>query len=315
MGSKLTKGRWGGAVIAIASFVYIAFRLHSYGDHWDAISIQNEKLKWLPWLCLVQLFLLSLNIWFESKKWQVLLRPVIRIQSALSIKMVLAGFASGIFTPAKIGEPIGRLMFLPKKEWAKATILHYLGAVIQNVIIFVVGMAGLVLSWNYFSIHLSPATWIYILALCALVIVTLVLLFHKAWVKKALLRWGYIHKIKDLVEELGSIPLWSVAPVFLYSFLRFVVYNSQLFMLLWFLGYDSLWMGIVIIPVYFMLITVAPSFFLADIGVRGSVALFVFAELGLSDVNIVLIVTVLWLLNQVVPALLGSVMVLLKKKR
>ena len=99
----------------------------------------------------------------------------------------------------------------------------------------------------------------------------------------------------------------------LYSLLRFVVYCIQLCVFLWFLGADIKSHLLIVVPVYFMLITMAPSLFLAELGIRGSVALFVFTGFGLTEVAVLFVVLVLWLLNQVLPALVGTVVLLYNK--
>ena len=60
-------------------------------------------------------------------------------------------------------------------------------------------------------------------------------------------------------------------------------------------------------PIYFFFITLIPSFFLADIGIRGSVSLFVFAQFEAQMPLILLAIFFLWFINVVVPALLGTI--------
>ncbi|MGQ1785948.1 MULTISPECIES: lysylphosphatidylglycerol synthase domain-containing protein [unclassified Saccharicrinis] len=314
MSNQLEKGKWLGAIIVIASFIYVFYRLLQYGEDLSVPEITESAYNSLPILAIAQLFLLCLNIFFETKKWQWLLRSLLTLQFRQSINMVLAGFASGIFTPAKIGEPVGRIMHLSKKWWAKATVLNYIGGIIQNIIIFVIGALCFAFSWEHFSINLSLRSGMYILFLGVIVSVMFVVTLKRQWLKQALKRFFYQKRIKRPVEELLSMTISNLTLIFGYSFLRYLIYNFQLLLLLWYLGYSITLESLLMIPVYFMLITVAPSFFIADLGVRGSVALFVFSDFGLSDVYIVLIVTTLWLLNQAVPALVGCTLILFGKE-
>ena len=62
------------------------------------------------------------------------------------------------------------------------------------------------------------------------------------------------------------------------------------------------------IPLYYLFVTVTPNMPAADIGIRGAWAVLVFGQY-IHDVqaNIILATTCLWLINTLLPVLLGAV--------
>ena len=56
----------------------------------------------------------------------------------------------------------------------------------------------------------------------------------------------------------------------------------------------------------FFFITVTPTITIAEIGVRGSVAIFVLGLFSSNDIGIISATTTLWLINLILPAIIGS---------
>ncbi len=314
MSLVLKKGRWFGLFITAACFSYITYRLFQYQNQFSISDIPKIDANKLLTVVGIQFMLLCVNIFLESKKWQLLLKNIKEINTWLSIKMVLAGFASGIFTPAKLGEPVGRIMFLRKEYWAKATILNYMGGMMHNLVIFAIGIPCIFFAQRDLVNNLTLSSQIYISAIVVIAILFILFLYKTEWITKNIIPHKYLISIKKVIHQISAIPKITIAKVLLYSLARFIVYCTQLVVFLWLFGANITNYIFIVIPTYFMLITMAPSFFLADLGIRGSVALFIFVTLQLPPTSILLVVFTLWTLNQVIPALLGTVFLLRKNR-
>ena len=55
-----------------------------------------------------------------------------------------------------------------------------------------------------------------------------------------------------------------------------------------------------------LFITITPTITIAEIGVRGSVAIFVLGLFSSNDIAILSSTTILWLINLIIPAIIGS---------
>jgi hypothetical protein len=60
----------------------------------------------------------------------------------------------------------------------------------------------------------------------------------------------------------------------------------------------------------YFLASIIPSIHLMDLAIKGSVAVVLFGKLGVNQWTIVSITTLMWLLNLVIPVLIGSLFVL-----
>ncbi len=309
MSFTLRKGRWLSLILAILSFSYIAYRLLQYHHQFSLSNIPSFKISDILLSLTAQIILLSLNLFIESKKWLLLIGSVKIVSFRHALKMVLAGFSSGIITPAKLGEPLGRALFLKKEFWAQTTLLTYLGGTISNLVVFTVALPCVLVVYQipwFQSPFLSP---LYLLFFLVLVTTFLIVWYKKQWFKKNINRFKALQTIKMLFYQIASTPKNVIIRVFGYSLLRFTVYSFQLAIMLWLMGAHITAHTLMLIPIYFMLVSMAPTFFLAELGIRGSVALFIFAGLNMSATSIVLAVTALWILNQMLPALLGIVVI------
>jgi hypothetical protein len=100
-------------------------------------------------------------------------------------------------------------------------------------------------------------------------------------------------------EELAKVLLFSVA--------RYVVFTTQFFILLHVFGvvinYTD---ALVLIMTMLFVISVIPTIAITEIGVRGSVALFLFGLISSNTVGILSATFVMWIINLLLPALIGT---------
>ena len=63
----------------------------------------------------------------------------------------------------------------------------------------------------------------------------------------------------------------------------------------------------------YLLSSIIPALSIFDVVIKGSVAVFVFSFLEINQLIILSIITIMWLLNFVLPSIIGSYFVLLFK--
>lgn len=309
MGFTLKKGRWLSLLVAVLSFSYIAYRLLQYHHRFSLTDIPQVKTSVILLSLMAQVILLCFNLFLESKKWQLLIGSVKIVSFGVALKMVLAGFASGIITPAKLGEPLGRALFLKKEFWGQATLLTYLGGMVSNMVVFAVAMPCVLAIYQLPWSRLPSLSPLYLFILTALLSSFIFIWNKKKWFKKNTNRFKALQTIKELFYQIALTPNYVITRAFVYSLLRFAVYCLQLGIMFWLMGAHITTHTLMLIPIYFMLVSMAPTFFLAELGIRGSVALFIFTGLSLPATSIVVAVTALWVLNQMLPALTGIVVI------
>lgn len=300
------KKRIVGALILIFSYGFIAYRISQFHLKFEKISLS----KYLFLLIGMQLLLSSLNILTEAKKWKLLLSSIAKPSIISAVKMILAGYASGIFTPAKLGEPVGRILFLDKPTWSRATVLNYFGGFLQNVVIFILGFSFIA----FLSFTKQPQfKTIFLYGFGSVLLVTLVVVliyFLKNYLGRYISRLKWKLTFNLMFEELKQISFLKFLKLQSLSLLRYLIYSFQLILLfLFFTDFALCSDAILYVPVYFLCITLVPSFLLADLGVRNSVALLLFSAFCMPQSGVILSVSILWILNQAIPAILGSIFI------
>ena len=81
--------------------------LSSFMDQWSTAS---------AWLVITAILMMPLCWLVESVKWRVLMRPALLLSIPQALKAVLGGVAISLFTPNRIGEYGGRILFVPPKK-------------------------------------------------------------------------------------------------------------------------------------------------------------------------------------------------------
>jgi hypothetical protein len=99
--------------------------------------------------------------------------------------------------------------------------------------------------------------------------------------------------------------------ILFYSFLRFVIFALQ-YVLIWQALQVNLplWEGFWSVALIFLVMAIVPSFAIADVGIRGKVAIGILAVFSTNTLAILSGSVLVWLLNLVLPALIGSLLLL-----
>src|SRR6202000_407629 len=105
------------------------------------------------------LLLMLVNWLLESFKWRYLSRKIETISAWGAIEAVFCGLTWAIFTPNRLGEYAGRVLFLPTRKRIHGVSAMAVGAFGQNVITNVLGLsAGLWFLASFFNLN----SWIYL---------------------------------------------------------------------------------------------------------------------------------------------------------
>ena len=94
------------------------------------------------------------------------------------------------------------------------------------------------------------------------------------------------------------------------SIIRYCVFTIQFILLLNIFNVDIQFLeALISVMLIFLFITVTPTITIAEIGVRGSVALFVLGIFSPNNIGILSAVSILWLINLILPAIIGTVFI------
>ncbi|MEC7863782.1 MAG: lysylphosphatidylglycerol synthase domain-containing protein [Bacteroidota bacterium] len=276
----------------------------------DHILLQLQQNYLVIGLVILMMFL---NWFLESLKWRFLISKIEKITIKRSIRAVFSGITVSAFTPNRVGEYAGRVFCLKKADRIQGVFITVIGSMAQLVITIVFGLIGILLLPNLmpeFDALLSNVIFIYpiMLFIIILLITLLVTLFLNASVFSVVLsKFKLLSKFAKYNEVFTFYSSSELLEVLLYSTARYIVFSTQFFILLQvFEVHISYLDAVVLTTAMLFVISVIPTIAITEIGVRGSVALFLFGLVSSNTIGILSATFVMWVINLLLPALIGT---------
>jgi len=300
------------ATILVLAGIFIYNRLNNNTDlkRFENLITHISRNQVIVTMSLV-MALMVINWVLESFKWQYLTRKLVNITIWEAIEAVFCGLTWAIFTPNRIGEYGGRVMFLPNRKRIHGIFAMAVGSFGQNVITNVTGfLAGLWFIYYFLNIN----TWLY-LGITVLVLAFLVLLlifyFNIKWLVILMDKLAFLRKYHRFFDIMGRYDKSELLVVIGYSLARFCVFSFQYYLVIHLLLPDLLFFEMMMTVIVFIFIQSAmPSLDLLDIGVRSFTAAHLFLYITNEQIAIIAAVSSIWLVNLIIPAVIGSVFVL-----
>jgi uncharacterized membrane protein YbhN (UPF0104 family) len=287
-------------LIGVSAVWYIYLKLNDE-FFYNFKQIHSQKIVYSA--ILLTGLLLFLNWGIEAMKWRYSIRKVEKISIRKAFNLTLTGITLGIITPNRIGEIPARALLLNKKVFGELTLKTLVSSFSQVVITFFIGIIGLIVIQNKFDFQLN--TFLLDSFLFILLFLILVVYFKIGSLQKLINKVIYFRK-KQLFLALSDYSFSELLNLLGFSFLRYVVFSFQFWLVLTAFGVNLLTIEeILLIPVCFLFASIIPTILISEIGVRGSVALFVFGIVSDMDIQIILASVLLWLINVALPALIG----------
>lgn len=251
--------------------------------------------------------LMLLNWGLEAIKWKRLIKPIESITLWKAIESVFCGLTWAVFTPNRIGEYGGRVFFLSPKRRIAGVVAMAVGTIGQMVITNVFGAIALSIffySFNILDYRLCLAGF-GIAAVFSLFF--LLFYFNIKWLNTILLSIKYTRKYKKFYTILARYKKLELLKILLFCLARYIVFSAEYFIMFnWLIpGLNNMHI-IMLISVFFFVQSSLPSLDLLDVGVRSVTALFFFKFITDQSTAVVACIASIWLINIIIPAILGS---------
>jgi hypothetical protein len=291
-------------LLIMAAYGYLAYRLITLKDYTSFLVAFQQTDLWL-WITLVAIVvLMPLNIVCEAGKWRLLLRDIEPMSIWGAQRQVYYGYVGAFITPYHAGDYPARAMLLKdKSNWSAAVGLGLVGTVALLVVELILGVPA---TWLYASYNPSMPMQSFAIAFIVLV---LLMSFLPHLVRILAQRRWKTNQMQQLVMALGKMSYARFMQVIGWSFLRYAVWALQLALTLHFCGVDMSPVEYMIaIPFYYMVIAIFPSLPALNIAIRGSWSLIIFDTFTDNTASIALAVLLIWVVNTVLPMLIGSIL-------
>lgn len=291
----------------------------SFGNHWQHIKqVLTENGKGF---LATAIALMAVNWGLESKKWQVLTSHVQPTSFYTSVKSVMAGVSFTMLTPNRMGEFLGRVLYLPDGSRVRAATLMMLSSISQLVITLFCGVMGLTML-KIWAPQLSAESqgWTGLLVNALLwgssicIIIGLLIYFNIGWLIRQLERFPPFSKYAYYVHVIGEIHYFELLKLLALSSVRYLVFLIQYALVFRFFELEIALLPLMACTsVMFLMLAIIPTIALAELGIRGQVSLFVFGLFSNDSLEILVATAAIWIINIIFPAVAGSFMLLTVK--
>ncbi|MET1057204.1 MAG: hypothetical protein ABWY16_17965 [Pedobacter sp.] len=251
--------------------------------------------------------LMFLNWGLEAVKWKRLLRQIESISLWRSIESVFCGLTWAVFTPNRIGEYGGRVFFLSPKRRIIGVVAMAVGNIGQMVLTNIFGAIAVCL-FIYRFVDLDYRLNYALVALSVMFcIFFLIFFFNIRWLNGLLLSMRFTRKYKKFYSILGRYHKKELLHILSLCLARYVVFSTQYFIMFYWLIPDIHYLDILMmVCILFFVQSTLPSLDLFDIGVRSVTASYFFSFVTSQDVAVIACTASIWLINIIIPAILGS---------
>jgi uncharacterized membrane protein YbhN (UPF0104 family) len=268
------------------------------------------------WKLIAVFLLMFLNWGIEARKWQLALAPVTNISFFTSFKAIFSGTTMAFFTPNRMGEYMGRILHVEERQRISSIALTIVCSMAQLMITLVAGTGGLLFVISTMKTALPDSNvifWInlllYIVSACLLVLT--IFYFRVSWLIKWVEKIPRIERILNYIRVLDKFNATLLVWILSLSFTRYLVFIVQYFLLFSVFGVDlGWWQTFWSVSVVFLVIAIVPSIAaLTELGVRWKTSIEVLHLFSQNTAGILATSLAAWIINLVIPALLGSLLI------
>lgn len=280
--------------------------------------IREAFLGQTNWKISIVVLLMFLNWGIEARKWQILVSRVEQINFWNAYRSILAGQAFALNTVNRAGDFVGRILYLHEGNRLRAVALSLVGSMSQILVTFFIGLFAL--TGLRFSIlnHLQNLEGLNEFWLDALMItlfigvfVFTIFYFNVSLFIKMIEKIPFVARFKYLIEKVEALHWRELTRILLLSIARYIVFIIQYVLLLQVFGVEATVLNLaMMVSVLFLVLAMVPSIALAELGFRGKVSLQLFGLLSVNHLGIVAAAAGIWIINLIIPAIAGSVLIL-----
>ena len=288
-------------VFGLALIFFIGWKIQSSEalGKLSSLSLTNNAILYFS----LFIILIPINWGLETLKWRMLLSDSNQISFVKSFKLVLAGITTGIMTPNRLGNFVGRAYDKDIMDRENAIVATFLSNISQFMATILIGLVALYLLPQHLNSEVNKTLIYAIAGILQLLSFVVFIIPNNAFVN--FFTGKFLPKYQKKIDELAELPLGKKLMIFLIAIFRYIVIVIQFYLVLkvFIEGLNTdIWVGIALT---FLLTTLIPSVAFGKLFVREASAILILS-LFFIPVEIILSCTfILWCFNLALPALLG----------
>ena len=289
---------WGVGVLALCILIYRIHKSLSNQQIQESLKIINDKTQWLYFV--LAFLLMPVNWLIETWKWYKVSRQVESVSFKKALFSLLVGMAYGHLLPGRSSEFLGKILFFSEKNKANISVLHFVNAAFQMYITLLVALLFIVLN-ILFSHNANTSSFYLISFLSFLFFIAFTLLIVYA---------DKLNFLKKFLPALNyELPIILKLELLFWSMVRYIVFVLQFYWIFKIFSPHQLFNYTFVssLSLYYLLTSLIPMISIIEVAVRSLIAIMVFQNTNTNDVQLTIITTLIWLINLVIPSIIGFV--------
>ncbi len=286
----------------------------------DWILHQNMVVNsWKSPMFWLALLLMPLNWGLETLKWMRLMKPLESLSFGKAARAVLAGCSVTMFTPNRVGEYGGRMLFIRTENRIPSISVTMIGGMNQLIITCWLGLMALPFFYTQVDLPINSALQIWMqslgwaVVLMASVFLTIAL-FRVSWISEKLSGISLLEKPLHHLARASDYQPKQMLIVLTIACFRYMVFIFQYYLLLRAMGVElTLSQGLPVLAVFYLLMTWAPTIGFTELPLRSVMAVWLIGLFSTNALGIQAASLCIWLINLALPAILGSLAISFKQ--
>ncbi len=275
--------------------------------------MQSAKI----WDLAIVIFLMIINWSIEALKWKISIQSIQPVSFLKSFRAVLSGVSFSVNTPNRMGEYLGRVLYMEEGNRLRAVSLTIVSSMSQLIITLLAGLIGLFcirkrIETGEMLKGFDSSLWLQVLQYGVIIVLLILTLLYF----RLSLFAGLVDKLRNsaryawLILSLKDVRATLLLKLLSLSAVRYIVFIAQYFLLFRLFEVNiGWWQSFWAVSVIFLVLAIIPTFAIAELGLRGKVSLKLLELFSANSLGISIATATIWLINLVVPAIAGSLLI------
>lgn len=254
--------------------------------------IQKSK-----YMLLLVVLLMPINWLIEAIKWKYICKQHdIAMTHQQAYASVLFGACAGFISPGRWGEPVARAYYIGSEKIAQKISLSLIGIISQWIITILFAFIA------FIQLHNITSSYLLILLLFSFLI--LLFIYYENIYSAFIKHFAFLSQ-----HSISASLLKDKWIVFVISLFRYAIYSIQYLLIFSaFTPLSNLLKTAYYVFELFFIQSFSPFPGLIDYTVKNNIALYLFTNVPIHSIEILYSITVIWLINLVLPSIAGYIL-------
>lgn len=265
------------------------------------------------WNLVLVLILMIVNWSIEAVKWQLSVKQIQKVSFVRALQAILSGVSFSVTTPNRVGEYLGRVLYMDEGNRLKTISLTIVGSISQLIITILMGGIGLIILRPLIEEqHIISVLWMKVIlyGVWGVLLVLTLFYFRLSWIIKWVDRLPGSKRFAYLVKALEDFNATLLLKLLSLSLLRFIVFIIQYYLLFSLFDVEiSGWQAFWAVSVSFLVMAIIPTIAIAELAQRGKVTIAIVGLYSSNELGMTFATAGIWFINLILPAIVGSLLI------